>query len=131
MRVGALFLLEAVISICIWFVYSPEHWLRRVDFGTVSVNDRQVQADIYFGDPAFSEAEAIALVHVADVGDYFLDLGNEKVRVGNRSDYMRLPGGVWCYRSMREGAFIEPLPSRHLNEFRIAASNSHAVTVRF
>jgi len=130
-KLGGLFLLLVVVSASLWFVYSPEHWLRRVDYGRVSIDGRQVPADIYFGNPTSDEAEIIALVHVAGAGDYFLAFSDEKVRAGNRSEYIRLFGGAWCYRPMREGGFVEPLPFQNLNEFRIASPTGHILSVQF
>ena len=115
----------------LWLVYSPEHWLRRVDFGEVSVDGRQVPADIYFGDPNSSEAESVVIVHVPTDGDYFLDFGNEKVRTGDPSEYVHLFGGLWCYRPMSEGIFSEPLAPRNLNEFRIKSPKGHLVVMQF
>jgi hypothetical protein len=60
-----------------WFVYAPEHWLTRVEFGTVTVDERSVQADVYIGHPTQNEAEAIAFVHVTRVGDYSPDFEGE------------------------------------------------------
>jgi hypothetical protein len=130
-KLGGLCLFLVIVSVSLWFVYSPDHWLERVDYGRVSIDGRQVPADIYFGHPTFDEAEVIALVHVAGAGDYFLDFSGEKVRVGNRSEYLRLFDGAWCYRPMREGRFIEPLPFQNLNEFRIASPTGHILSVQF
>lgn len=127
-----LILLLAIAGlVALWFFYSPDHWLRKVQFGTVSVDDHRVQADIYFGEPPFSQAEAIALIHVQNVGDYFLDFGNEKVRQASRSEYLRLPSGVWCFKSMRDGKFNNPLPSLNMDEFRVASRNGHVVSIHF
>jgi hypothetical protein len=115
-----------------WLAVSPAHWFRRVDFGTVKVDGRQVDADIFFGEPN-GEAEAIALVHLKDGRDYYLDFGTEKWRQGHTSEYVRLFAGVWSFRSMPEGLYPEqePLPSRKLNEFRIRTQDGHEVSVQF
>jgi hypothetical protein len=114
-----------------WLACSPAHWMRRVDFGTVKVDGRQVQANIYIGHPTYREAEAIALVHLADGHDYFLDFDSEKVRQGSRWEYIHLLGGVWCFRPMQDGSFQNPLPFLEMNQFRIASQNGHIVTVQF
>ena len=118
-----------VLIALLWLAFSPTHWLRRVDFGTVSVDGQQVQADIYFGNPE-GEAEAIALVQLKGGADYFLDFGSEKVRQGHQSEYVRLLMGVWCFRSMQTGTFHEPLAG-NLNEFRIPTQDGHIVSVQF
>jgi hypothetical protein len=115
-----------------WFAFSPAHWLRRVDFGIVKVDGHLVDADIFFGNPR-GEAEAIALVHLKDGRDYFLDFGTEKWRRGNVSDYVRIFAGVWFLRSMPEGLYPEQEqpPIRNLNEFRIPTQDGHEVSVQF
>ena len=120
------------IAACgVWFAYTPEHWMRQVAFGTVKVDDQPVRADVYIGNPTQSEAEAIALVHVPGVGDYFLNFDDEHYREASNREFVRLLGGVWTFKSMRAGHFGTSLPFRHPNELRIASSNGHTVTVQF
>ena len=128
----ALLLAVLVPLAAAWFLVGavPSHWMRHIDFGTVKVDDLQVRADIYFANPT-GEAEAVALVHVKDAGDYFLDFGSEKVRQASPSEFLHLFGGIWSYRSLPQGAFREPLPSPNLNEFRIPTQDGHAVSVQF
>ena len=113
-----------------WFAFSPAHWLRRVDLGTVRVDEHRVDADIFFGEPD-GEAEAVVLVHLKDGRDYFLYFGSETIRPASASEYVRLPGGAWCFRSMKQGLYREPLPFRNLNEFRIPAQGGHVISVQF
>ena len=94
------------------------------------MDEHQVNADIFFGEPD-GEAGAIVLVHLKDGRDYFLNFGTEKVRQGSTSEYARLFDGAWCFRSMQEGPFHEPLPFRNLNEFRIPTQDGHVVSVQF
>lgn len=94
------------------------------------MDEHRVDADIFIGEP-YGEAEAVALVRLKDGRDYFLDFGTEKVRPGSASEYVRLLGGVWCFRSMKEGVYREPLPFRNLNEFRIPAQGGHVISVQF
>ena len=121
----------AVTCDSLWFVYSPEHWLRRIDFGTVLLDDRPVRADLYFGDPRQSEAETVALVRVLGVGDYFLDFGDVSFREASKQRFLGFPGGVWSVKPMTAGHFNEPLPPNNLNEFRVPSLNGHIVTVQF
>jgi hypothetical protein len=130
-RAIAVVAFAAVTCVGLWFGYSPEHWLRQITFATVRVDDRPIQADLYIGNPTYSEAEAIVLVHVPGVGDYFLNFLDEDYREASNHEFVRLPRGIWTFRSMRVGHFVTPLPSRNLNEFRIASSNGHTVTVQF
>ena len=129
----SLALVAVVAAGWLWFTVFPEHWMRRVDLGTVKVDDRPVQAEIYFGNPTFYESDIVALVHLKDGIDYFLDFPTERVREGKPSEYVRLLGGVgvWCFRCMQDDGFREPLPSRNLNQFRIAAQNGRIVTIQF
>jgi hypothetical protein len=103
-----------------------------VDFGTVKVDGTPMGADIFFGEPN-GEAEAIVLAHLKDGRDYFLDFGTEKWRRGRASEYVRLFGGVWSFRSMQEGLYREQeqLPFRRLNEFRVPTPDGHEVSVQF
>ena len=115
-----------------WLALSPTRWLRRVDFGTVKVDGHPVDADIFFWNP-IDEADPIALVHLKDGRDYFLDFGTEKWRRGNESEYVRLFAGVWCLRSMEQEPHPEEeqLPFHNLNEFRIPTHGGHEVSVQF
>jgi len=70
------------LLVFMWFDtgYAPGHWLDREDFGSVTVNGEPVPATVYVGNPRFSEAEAIALVHVPSIGNYFFDFSSETFR---------------------------------------------------
>jgi hypothetical protein len=127
----AVITLAFVAFVSIWFVYSPEHWLSRTTFATVRVDDHPARADLYIGNPTHREAESIVLVRVPGVGNFFLNFLDENYRETSSHEFVRLPRGIWTFRSMREGHFVAPLPSRNLNEFRIASSNGHIVTVQF
>jgi hypothetical protein len=119
--------------IALWIVvaYAPAHWLKKVEFGTVKIDDRPTSASVYIGNATDSEADAIALVHVSGTGDYFLSFGEEKVRLSKEYEYVRLPGGIWSIRSIREMVFTEPLPFRQMNEFRIASPKGGVVSIQF
>jgi hypothetical protein len=121
----------AIIVICaLWFVYGPDHWMSRVTFGTVTVDDRPVPAEIYIGQPTHSEAESIVLVHVPNVGNYFFSFEDEDYREASNREFVRLPNGVLTFSSMRAGHFKAPLPFRKVNEFRVV-SHGHTVAVEF
>ncbi len=126
-------LLANVLLITLWvtIAYTPAHWLKKADFGSVKIDERPASASVYIGNPTDSEAEAIVLVHLAAAEDYFLSLGEEKVRVAAEHEYVRPPGGIWCFRSMRDMVFTEPLPFRNINEFRIASPKGGVVSVQF
>jgi hypothetical protein len=129
-KYGIALVILAVAACGLWFAYAPEHWMRQVAFGTVKVDDRPVRADVYIGNPTQSEAEAIALIHVPGVGDYFLGFGDENYREASNHEFVRLLRGAWTFKSMREGHFTTPLPFRNLNKFRVL-SHGHTVTVQF
>lgn len=127
-------LLGNVILITLWVgvAYAPAHWLRKWDYGTVKIDGRPTPASIYIGNPTDSEAEAVVLVHVpATAADYFISFEDEKVRTASAREYVRMPGGIWTFRSMREMVFTDPLPSRQINEFRIASPKGDIVSVQF
>lgn len=117
-------------AVWFWLFVAPKHWLSRVDFGTVKLDEQVVPADFYIGNPNGSEAEAVVLVHLKDEGDYFLDLGSEKVRQGSPQEYVRILGGIWCFKSIPNGTFSNPLPFRNINEFRISAPDRRIVSIQ-
>ena len=131
-RVGMLLVANFLVPV-MWFsiAYAPLHWLERFDFGTVKVDDRLVLATMYIGNPRQSEAEAIAVVHVPGVGDYFLDFSEETFREASRHEMIALPFGAWTWRTMNHGKFGPPLPFRNINEYRISLSGGHVLTVSF
>jgi hypothetical protein len=130
-------LTAALVGLCVpacaglWLVYAPEHWLMPVTFGTVTVDERPVRADVYMGHPTQNEAEAIAFVHVPGVGDYFLDFEGEAYREASNREFVHVNRGVWTFRPMNKGPFGAPLPFRRMNEFRLSSSNGHTVAVQF
>jgi|SRR5215467_5582373 hypothetical protein len=124
------FLFLVLIMVAVWLIYAPTHWLTPFT-GTVTVDEHPVQADLYIGHPTNSEAEAIALVHVPGVGDYFLDFEREKYRESSGNEFMRFKPGVWTFAPMNQGRFVPLLPFLGINEFRLLPSNGHTVTVQF
>ena len=71
-----------VLSLWVCIGYAPAHYLRRVAFGTVTIDDHPVAAHIYLGHPTDMEAEAFALVRLEHAGsDYLLDFDSGKVRL--------------------------------------------------
>jgi hypothetical protein len=126
-------LVALALAVCagLWLVYAPQHWLRRVSDVRVSVDGRQMRADVYLGQPTDNEADAYALVHVPGVGNYMLDFDGESFREPSSSEFVRLFRGAWIFRSMQAGNFKALLPFRNLNEFRFAPSNGRVVTVAF
>ncbi|HVO81408.1 MAG TPA: hypothetical protein VMT28_11790 [Terriglobales bacterium] len=125
--------LASFLALVLWFsvAYAPQHWLARMNFESVTVDGRPVPAVMYIGNPRQSEAEAIALVHVPNVGDYFFDFGEETFREASKHDVVALPFGAWSWRQMTYGKFWPPLPSRHINECRIPLSSGRVLTVDF
>jgi hypothetical protein len=97
------------LVLVMWFsiAYAPQHWLERFDFETVKVDDRPVPATMYIGNPRRSEAEAIAVVHVPGVGDYFLDFSEETFREASKHELVALPFGAWTWRTI-ESRKIRP-----------------------
>jgi hypothetical protein len=120
-----------IVSLWVCVGYAPAHYLRRADFGTVTVDEHPVAAYVYLGHPTDMEAEAFALVRLERGGDYLLNFDSEKVRPASASEYVRVPGGVWYLRSMQHGTFAEPLPPQRLNQFRVRSNDGHVITVQF
>jgi hypothetical protein len=120
-----------LITLWVTIAYAPSHWLRDWDCGSVKIDGRPTPASVYIGHPTDSEAEAVILVHVPAAADYFLSFGEEKVRLATEHEYVRVPGGVWSFRSMRTMVFTEPLPFQQINQFRIASPSGGVVSVQF
>jgi hypothetical protein len=127
------FSLANFLLFVMWFsiAYAPQHWLERMDFESVTVDGHAVSATMYIGNPRQSEAEAIALVHVPGVGDYFLDFGAETFRAASEHEVITLPFGAWTWGQMTRGTFGPPLPFRNVNECRIPLSGGRVLTVAF
>ena len=120
-----------LMTVWIGVAYAPAHWMKAWDFGEVTIDGQPTSASVFIANPSDSEAEAIVLVHVPAASDYFLSFGEEKVRIAGKHEYIRLPGGVWCLPSLRDMAFVEPLPSTRFNEFRIASPHGKVISVQF
>lgn len=116
-------------SLWVCIVYSQGHWLERVNFVSVDVDGKPVPASVYIGNPTDSEAEAIILVHVPEVGDYYLNLENDSFREASSRDRLRLRYGTWTFRSMREGRFRSLLPFLRVDECRIPLEDGRILTV--
>jgi hypothetical protein len=123
--------LMAVACGLLWFFYAPAHWMTRVDFATVRLDDRVVSADVYMGHPTNREAEAYVLVHTSAAGDYFLNFEDEGYRQVSGEVLLRTPWGAWTLKSMDHGPWKSPLPFLQMNEFRIAASDGRVVKISF
>ena len=64
-----------------------------------------VPATVYIGNPRQSEAEAIALVHVPNVGDYLVDFSEETFRQASKPEFITLYYGAWTWKPMTHGRF--------------------------
>ncbi len=123
--------LATVVCGLLWFFYVPEHWMTRVGFAKVSLDDRAVPADVYMGHPSDNEAQAYVLVHTSTAGDYFLNFEDEKYRNASADDFLRTPWGAWTLKPMPHGPWNSPLPFLQINEFRITASDGRVVKISF
>jgi hypothetical protein len=121
------------LLLVMWFsiAFAPGHWLEREDFGSVKVDSRPVPSAVYIGDPRLGGAEAIALVHVPGVGDYFVDFGEETFREASKHEFISLHYGVWTWKPMTSGQFRPPLPFINVNEVRIPLHDGRVVTITF
>jgi hypothetical protein len=123
-----------VLIILVWlallFFYVPENWLRQVTgFATLTVDGRQVQTDIYLGNPTTNEAEAFLLVCIPGEGSFLFNFLDEDFRELSSREFVRLYRGAITLRPMSTGPWVQPLPSLNLNEFRVKSSNGHTVII--
>jgi hypothetical protein len=120
-----------VIMIVLFLFYAPAHYMKRVNWLTVKLDDSIVPADAYAGEPTHREAETYVLVHVPKVGNYLLNFEEEKYREVSSREFFRVRPGSWMFKSIVQGQWIKPLPSLKINQYRIATHNGHVVTVSF
>lgn len=126
-------LISNILLLILWFNigYAPRHWLDRVDFGNVQVDDKPVPSAVYMGNPKRTEAEAIALVRVPGVGSYLINFDSESIREASEHDFAILGAGAWTWNPMDEGQFSPPLPFLHVNECRIKRSDGRVIKIVF
>jgi len=129
-RVTVALLMTAVCAVLL-FLSAPEHWMHRITWATVTVDNKPSSAEVYLGHPTNNEAEAIALVRIPGVANYFLDFENETYREAPSGGFLHLPNGVWTLKPMRAGQFATLLPFLKTNEFRISRPNGRVVSVQF
>ncbi len=122
-------LVAVLCAICI-LSYTPAHWLHRIgDFGSVTVDGRPVQADVFIAHPTDNEADAFVLVHLSGA-NFLLNFDDEKFRTVQADEFIHLHWGVVFFKPVDIGKWVAPLPSQNLNEFRIP-SGDHLVRVQF
>jgi hypothetical protein len=95
------------------------------------IGDQHIPSIAYFGNPRQSEAEAIALVHVPNVGDYYFDFGQEKYRSASSWEFVRLGYGIWTWGRMTKGQWNEPLPTLDMNETRLRLADGKVLVIPF
>lgn len=122
-----------VIVLALWFTfaYSPQHWFARGWLGSARIGDRTIPVVVYVAEPRDSEAASIALVRVRDVGNYFVDLGDETFREASSSELLPLHYGVWTWRAAPNGSFQPPLPYLRVNECRIRLGDGRVLSIDF
>jgi hypothetical protein len=119
-----------LLTLWVGIAYAPSHFLKHWDYGNVTIDGHPTTASIFIAHPWDSEAEAIVLVRPIATEDFFLSFGQEKVHVASKHLYVRVPGGIWSFPSLREMTFDEPLPSERMNEFRIRSANGGVISVQ-
>ncbi len=127
----AIVLITLVACDTLWITYVPEHWLAPMGVVPATKDERAVFARFYIGNPTYYEGEGIGLIEVPGVGNYFVTFDDEKYREASRREFVHLFSGVWTFKSMRAGHFIDPLPSHTDNELRIVTRGGNRVVVEF
>jgi hypothetical protein len=130
-KIGIAFVLIIAASVSLLIFYMPEHWLRQVSFASVTVDDHPVQAGVYIGKPTDNEADAILLVNIQKVGSFLFNFDEEKFQEISSHQFVQLYRSALIFKPMSNGPWVEPLPSRNLNEFRVISLSGHTVIVRF
>ena len=120
-----------VFTLWVGIAYAPAHFLKTWSYGSATVDGNPSAASIFIAHPWDSEADAIVLVHIPAADDVFLSFGQESVHVAAKHRFIRVPGGVWSFASLREMVFDGPLPPQQLNEFRFRSSDGRVISVQF
>jgi hypothetical protein len=129
-KFGIAFVLIIVTFMLFLFFYLPKHWMKQVtDFGSVTVDGRGVQANIYLGHPTTNEAEAFLLVRVPGEGSFLFNFLDEDYREVSSHEFVRLYRGAVTLKPVSTGPWTQPLPFLNVNEFRVRSSNGHTITV--
>jgi hypothetical protein len=125
----------AVLFLVCAFLFSllvPEHLLRRANnFASVTLDSRSVSSDAYIGNPTMYESDAFLLIRISGNGDYLFNFDGETFRPVPTCEFVPLHWVVFIFRPMSKGPWHAPLPTKNINEFRVAAPNGHTLIVRF
>jgi len=132
LKAGAISAVLFLVCALLFFLLVPEHLLRRTNnFASVTLDGRSVRADAYIGNPTMYESDAFLLIRTSGNGDYLLNLDGETFRPVSTYEFVSLHWAVFIFRPMSKGPWRAPLPTKNINEFRVAAPNGHTPTVRF
>jgi hypothetical protein len=132
LKAGAIIALLFLVCAVLFFLLVPEHWLRRANnFATVTLDGRSVSADAYIGNPTMYESDAFLLIRTSGNGNYLFNFDGETFRPVSSYEFVPLHWAVFIFKPMSNGPWREPLPTKNINEFRVAAQNGHTLIVRF
>jgi hypothetical protein len=131
LKAGAIIAVLFLVCGLVFFLLVPEHLLRRANnFAAVTLDGRSVSADAYIGNPTMYESDAFLLIRTGGNGNYLFNYG-ETFRPVSSYEFVPLHWAVFLLKPMSNGPWREPLPTRNINEFRVAAPNGHTLIVRF
>lgn len=132
LKVAAIIAVLFLVCALLFFLLVPEHLLRRMDnFATVTVDGRPVNADAYLGNPTFYESDAFLLVRTGYKKNYLFNFDDGTFRPVSSYEFVPLHWAVFIFKPMSKGKWRAPLPTKNLNEFRVAAPNGQTLVVRF
>jgi hypothetical protein len=132
LKVGAIIAVLFLVCTSLFFLLAPEHLLRRMNnFAAVTLDGRPVNADAYIGNPTFYESDAFLLVRTGYKENYLFNFDDGTFRPVSSYEFVPLHWAVFTFKPMSKGPWRAPLPTKNINEFRVAAPNGHTLTVRF
>jgi hypothetical protein len=132
LKAGAIIAVLFLVCALLFFLLVPEHLLRRVNnFAAVTLDGRPVKADAYLGNPTFYESDAFLLVRIGYKENYLFNFDAGTFRPVFSYEFVRLYWAVFIFMPMSKGPWLAPLPTKNINEFRLAAPNGHTLKVRF
>jgi hypothetical protein len=133
-RLKAAAVIAVLFLVCtlLFFLLVPEHLLKRMNkFAVVTLDDRPVNADAYLGNPTFYESDAFLLVRTGYKENYLFNFDDGTFRPVSSYEFVPLHWTVFTFKPMSKRPWRAPLPTKNINEFRVAAPNGHTLTVRF
>jgi len=132
LKVGGISAVLFLVCALLFFLLVPDHLLRRMNnFATVTLDGQRVTSDAYIGNPTMYESDAFLLIRTSGEGNYLFNFDAESFRLLSSYEFVPLHWAVFLFKPMSKGPWHAPLPTKNINEFRVATPSGHTLAVRF